>query len=75
MLSRKFSRRTRVLSRRGGIVIGRGYNLSKRTSKEIYQTMIKAGVSKYTATNLAGAAGLTGQRAKSYIQVCIKSFN
>ena len=58
-----------MLSKTGGVVIGRGYDLRERKPKEILETMRKAGMSDYTAKNLAGAAGLTGQRARIYIQV------
>eukprot|EP00112_Aurelia_sp_Birch-Aquarium-sp1_P004175 Seg1473.4 transcript_id=Seg1473.4/GoldUCD/mRNA.D3Y31 product="hypothetical protein" protein_id=Seg1473.4/GoldUCD/D3Y31 len=66
--SKYYSRKPHWPGGRSGLTIGRGYDMGKRTKKEIIDDLTKAGVAKETAKKLAESAGLTGKKAKKFLQ-------
>lgn len=67
--SRYFSRKAHVPSSSSGITLGRGYDLSKRESDDVYRDLVKAGVNKDLARKFSGGAGKSGNAAKNYLKV------
>ena len=61
--SRKFT----VPSESSGLTIGRGYDMKERTTGEIANDLMKAGVGKEDAEKIAKAAGLKGDTARKFI--------
>jgi hypothetical protein len=62
------SRRPHVPSDKSGVTIGRGYDMKKRTAKEIQDDLRAAGVSEAQAKLYAEAAGLSGADAKAFLE-------
>ena len=55
-----------------GLTIGRGYDMGRRTKKEIIDDLTKAGVDIETAKKLAESAGLVGKKAKEFLEVRLR---
>ena len=64
-----FSRKAHVPSDKSGITIGRGYDLKKRKSADVYKDLVRAGVNKELARKLSKGAKLKGNAAKTYLKV------
>jgi hypothetical protein len=62
------SRKPHVPTDNSGLTIGRGYDLKKRSPKRAFEDLKAAGLPEATAKLYAGAAGLSGQKAKEYIK-------
>lgn len=64
---RYHSRKPQVPPGNSGLTIGRGYDLSKRESKAVEADLVAIGLTHEQASVYAGAVGLTGGRARYYI--------
>ncbi|MDV3351300.1 hypothetical protein QGP82_21530 [Leptothoe sp. LEGE 181152] len=64
---RYHSRTPHVPSDASGVTIGRGYDMKKRSSSEIIGHLTKAGLGSEEARAYSGAAGLSGQKARNFI--------
>ncbi|MEQ8786424.1 MAG: pesticin C-terminus-like muramidase [Pirellulaceae bacterium] len=62
------SRTPHVPSDKSGLTIGRGYDMKLRKVDEILMDLEQAGLSTDDARLYAGAAGLSGDKAKAYIE-------
>ena len=62
------SRTPHVPSESSGLTIGRGYDMKHRSRERIIRQMTDAGISKKTAELYAGGAGLSGTKAREYMQ-------
>ncbi|HWN66614.1 MAG TPA: pesticin C-terminus-like muramidase [Haliangium sp.] len=51
-----------------GVTIGRGYDLGQHSATQIQADLAQAGVSAGAASSFAGAAGLTGNAARDWLQ-------
>lgn len=60
------SRTPHVPSDNSGLTIGRGYDMKHRTRESIRADLVAAGVDATVAEKYAGAAGLFGDKAKTY---------
>ena len=66
--SKYFSRVPHVPSNNSGVTIGRGYDMKHRTKTEVIADLVNAGVPKKEGELLAGGAGLSGAKAKTFIK-------
>ncbi len=62
------SRALHVPSSTSGLTIGRGYDMKTKNTIKITQDLKSAGLTHIHATQLAKAAGLSGQPAKNFIK-------
>lgn len=62
------SRTPHVPSESSGLTIGRGYDMKHRSREQIIKQMTDSGISKETAELYAGGAGLSGAKAREYMQ-------
>ena len=62
------SRKPHVPTNTSGLTIGRGYDMKERSSAEVAHDLTHAGIPEATAKLYAGAAGLSGQKARDYIR-------
>lgn len=62
-----YSRRASVPSDSSGVTIGRGYDLSKRSSAEVLRDLFAAGVPREAALSYARAAGVKGSAAREFL--------
>ncbi len=67
--SRYFSRKPHVPSSGSGITIGRGYDLSAKTPRQVKTDLIGSGIPERIAEKFSKGAGLKGQAAKQYAKV------
>jgi len=65
---RYHSRILHVPGESSGLTIGRGYDMKEKTPEKIEQDLLQAGVDAGHARVLTGAAGLSGEGAKQFIQ-------
>jgi hypothetical protein len=61
------SRTPHVPSESSGLTIGRGYDMKHRSREQIIKQMTDAGVPKETAELYSGGAGLSGAKARDYM--------
>jgi hypothetical protein len=62
------SRKPHVPTDSSGLTIGRGYDMKQRSSKKIIQDLEAAGLPEASAKLYAGAAGLSGKKAREYVK-------
>jgi hypothetical protein len=62
------SRRPHVPTDTSGLTIGRGYDMKERSASQITSDLTRAGVPEATAKLYAGAAHLSGAKARDYIK-------
>ena len=65
---RYHSRTPHVPSDTSGLTIGRGYDMKEKTKAQIKKDLTDAGLSEADAEAYAGAAGLSGDKARQYIK-------
>lgn len=63
-----FSRRFHHPSNKSGVTIGRGYDLKKKTPKEIIEDLQKAGISKEIIELCVQASGLSQTKAEVFVK-------
>ncbi|KAK3727631.1 hypothetical protein QZH41_017652 [Actinostola sp. cb2023] len=66
--SSRFSRKLHVFSKSSGVTIGRGYDVRDKKPKQIKKDLVAAGINSKTADKLKNATGLTGDKARKWIQ-------
>jgi hypothetical protein len=62
------SRTPHVPSDSSGLTIGRGYDMKFRSTRQITKQLTDAGLSEDAAKLYAGAAGLSGEKAREYMK-------
>lgn len=62
------SRKAHVPSDASGLTIGRGYDMKERTADAIAKHLTAAGLAEKDAKLFAGAAGLSGDKARAYLK-------
>lgn len=62
------SRKLHVPSESSGLTLGRGYDMRHRTSRQIRQELVQAGVAQDEAETLSAAAGLFGSTARQFVK-------
>ena len=65
--SRYFTGRLHHPSSNSGVTIGRGYDMKERTTQQVYDDMMDAGLEPYIAAAYAKGAGLSGSDAEKFI--------
>ena len=65
---RYHTRTPHVPSDTSGLTIGRGYDMKEKTKAQIKKDLTDAGLSEADAEAYAGAAGLSGEKARQYIK-------
>lgn len=62
------SRKLHVPDERSGLTLGRGYDMRHRTSRQIHQELMQAGMVQDEAETLSKAAGLFGTTARKFVK-------
>jgi hypothetical protein len=54
---------------RSGVTLGRGYDMGRRSTGEVFAVLRQAGLEEYKASLCSRAAGLTSHSAKYFVQI------